>query len=219
MTTRTFDRAVKFDERSRAYPIRSAIRPGAKPRSYTWRCMVNLDQGEDGACVGFSVAQEAAARPKVVMGITDAVAVDVYNRARQIDEWPGESYSGSSVLAGMKAGVERKWYRQYRWAFGETDLALAIGHVGPAVLGVNWHADMFEPDDDGFLRPSGGISGGHAILCNGYNHKRRVYRVHNSWGADWGIQGEALIHASDMAKLLKDDGEACVPLVRLTGLP
>lgn len=214
MTIRKLDRVVKFDERSRAFPIRALIAADT-PRSYTWRCDVNLDQGSEGACTGFSVSQEAAARPKVVKGITNQIAIEVYHRARQIDEWPGEDYDGSSVLAAMKAGMERKWYKQYRWAFGEADLALAIGRAGPAVLGINWYEGMFDTDAAGMISPTGEIAGGHAILCNGYNVKKKLYRLHNSWGSSWGINGEAFISAADMSRLLKEDGEACIPVVRL----
>ena len=64
-TPRVFDRLVQFDERSRAFPIRALIDADAKPRSYTWQCPVWLDQGTEGACVGFGVSHEAAARPEI----------------------------------------------------------------------------------------------------------------------------------------------------------
>lgn len=108
---RTFDRVVKFDERSRNFAIIDTITP-TTPRSYTWRCPVNLDQGSEGACTGFAVAQEAAARPVMVKDITNAVAKQIYYRARQLDEWPGENYEGSSVLGAMKAGKEKGWYEE-----------------------------------------------------------------------------------------------------------
>ena len=214
---RTFDRLIKFDERSRNYPIRTLLAPDAKPRSYTWRCNVTLDQGPDGACTGFAVSHEAAARPKEVKDVSYVTAMAIYHRAREIDEWPGENYEGSSVLAAMKAGAEHGWYTEYRWAFGESDLSLAIGHSGPAVLGINWYEGMFEPDSKGFIKPTGRIAGGHAILCNGYNFKKQIYRLHNSWGNTWGKNGEVFITAEDLSFLLKDQGEACIPVKRLLG--
>lgn len=213
--TRVFDRRVRFDERSRNYPVRALIAADARPRSYTWRCEKWLDQGREGACTGFALAHEAAGRPVVVAGITNITAQDVYHRARELDEWPGEDYEGSSVLGAMKAGMERGWYKEYRWAFGEADLALAIGHCGPAVLGINWYEGMLTPDLFGKIRVSGAVAGGHAILCNGYNARRREYRLHNSWGEDWGQRGECIIGADDMARLLREQGEACIPVVRL----
>lgn len=213
---RTLDRVVRFDERSRAYGIRELV-DGKKRRSYTWACDVWLDQGQEGACTGFSVTQEAAAKPVVVAGVTNLTALEIYHRAQQIDEWPGEDYSGSSVLAAIKAGKEKGWYAEYRWAFGEDDLALAVGYKGPAVLGVNWYTGMFTPDSAGFIHVSGELAGGHAILCNGYSITKNAYKLHNSWGKDWGINGECWISKPDMIRLLAEQGEACIPLTRLYG--
>lgn len=213
--SRTFDRVVRFDERSRNYPIRALLKADIKPRSYTWACPVWLDQGSDGACTGFAVSHEAAARPVMVKGITYKVAMEVYRRAQQLDEYPGENYEGSSVLGAIKAGTERKWYLEYRWAFGEEDLMLAVGHHGPAVIGINWYESMFNPDTKGVIIVGGQVVGGHAILCNGFNVKTGLYRLHNSWGKGWGVNGEAFISRASMARLLKEEGEACIPVTRM----
>jgi hypothetical protein len=210
---RKFGRLIKFDRRSRKYPIRTLIAQ-KEPRSYTWPCGVVLDQGSEGACTGFAVAHEAAAWPCRVWNITEKVARAIYKRARQIDEWPGENYEGSSVLAAMKAGQERGWYREYRWAFGEEDLALAVSRKGPCVLGINWYEGMSEPDIKNYIHPTGEILGGHAILCRGYNVKKECYTLHNSWGRGWGIYGTCYISKADMAKLLNESGEACIPVIR-----
>jgi len=217
MTERTFDRRVEFDARSRAYPIRALIDKTFKPRSYTWACNLWLDQGSEGACTGFSMTQEAAARPVQVQGLSNVVAKEVYRRARELDEWPGEDYEGSSVLGAAKAGKERGWYGEYRWAFGEEDLRLAVGYKGPAVLGINWLEGMMQPNAKGVIRALGAVMGGHAILCNGFNVNSGLYRLHNSWGKSWGVQGECFISSEDLAKLLKDQGEAMIPVVRKLG--
>lgn len=213
-----FGRVVRFDERSRAYPIRALIAAGLAPRSYTWSCPIVLDQGDTPACTGFSLSQEAAARPVMVQAITNAVAMAVYERAQQLDEWAGENYEGSSVLGATKAGQERGWYKEYRWAFGEADLRLAVGYKGPAVLGINWLEDMMDPDAKGVIHARGKALGGHAILCNGFNVRSGLYRLHNSWGASWGLHGECFISADDLGALLKQEGEAMVPVVRKLGL-
>lgn len=165
-------------------------------------------------CVGFSVTQEAAARPVVVAGLSDAHALHVYRRAQQLDQWPGEDYSGTSVLAGIKAGVELGWFGEYRWAFGEADLRLAVGWRGPAVAGVNWYDGMRDPDADGFIHPDGALLGGHAILVVGWSRRRDAYRLHNSWGRSWGDHGECWLASADMARLLAEDGEAVIPVTR-----
>lgn len=207
--SRTFDRRVQFDERSRSFPVREALE-GKTPRAYTWRCSAYLDQGSEGACVGFSWAHELAARP-AEWDVDYGMAMGIYRRARQLDDWPGEDYEGTSVLAGAKTAVEHGWIGSYRWAFGLEDLVLAVGYQGPAILGLNWHNDMMEPDDRGFVSPGGGIAGGHAILCRGVSVRQGYFTLRNSWGPNWGLHGDCRVRMEDMASLLADDGEACVP--------
>lgn len=212
------DRLPQFDARSRNYPIRQLLDPRtleAGPRSYTWACAYWLDQGQEGACVGFSITHEAGARP-AVWEVNSSLALDLYHRAQQIDDWPGEAYEGTSVLAGTKAATERGWYSEYRWAFGVDDLALAVSRHGPAVIGIWWHSSMFSPDSTGLVKLNGNKAGGHAILVRGYNNKTRRFRLRNSWGRDWGLVGDCLIDYEDMATLLSDDGEAMVPVRRLS---
>ena len=80
------DRIIFFDERSRAYPIRRMVAV-KKPRSYTWRCKTYLDQGSEGACVGFGIAHELAARPSEVKGLTKKFAREaIYWEEQKIDE-------------------------------------------------------------------------------------------------------------------------------------
>lgn len=215
----TFGRNIRFDQRSRKFAVIDIIKHKF-PRTQYWPCKVWLDQKDVPACTGFSVSQEAAAEPVVVPNITNAIGLAVYARAKQLDQYAGEDYDGSSVLGAMKAAVERGWYEKdggYRWAFGEKDLALAVSWVGPAVLGINWYEGMMRPDNTGAIRATGKRVGGHAILCNGYDVEMKAYRLHNSWGIAWGIRGDAFIHEDDLAGLLKTDGEACVPVIRKKG--
>lgn len=210
--TRTLDRRVQFDERSRGFPVR-AVLEGKTPRSYTWRCGTWLDQGQEGACVGYSWAHELAARPAEWL-VTSDTAMGIYDRARVLDDWPGEDYEGTSVLAGAKAVAEKGWVGKYRWAFSMKDLVLAVGYQGPVILGINWHADMLDTDRGGFVQPTGGVVGGHAILCRGVSLHQGYFTLRNSWGASWGLNGDCRVRMDDMAKLLADDGEACVPELR-----
>lgn len=211
---RVLDRRVSFDERSRNFPIRAIV--PKRPRSYTWSVGATwLDQGTEGACVGFAWAHELIARPAIVASVTDAFALErIYHEARKIDEWPGENYDGTSVLAGAKVVKAMGAMAEYRWAFGLDDLRLAIGHAGPAVLGLNWYEGMFDPDEQGFIRPSGSIAGGHAIVCYAVNQKQRYFKLRNSWGRDWGRAGDCFLSFDDMGRLLSEQGEACIPVGR-----
>jgi hypothetical protein len=212
-----FGRRIHFDSRSRKFPIMALIPTESKPRSYTWRCLLNLDQGDAPACVGFSVTHEAAARPVEVTELTNKIALQVYKRAQVLDEIPGEDYEGSSVLGGIKAGVEKKWYGSYRWGFGLDDAILALGYHGPGVAGLNWYSGMMDIDSKGFIHPTGQVEGGHAILINQVNVKGHYVGLFNSWSKSWGRNGSCYLSFDDFARLLKEDGEFCIPVVRLHG--
>lgn len=215
MVERMFGRRVQFDERSREYPIR-ALLGKLKPRSYTWACDKWLNQLSEGACVGFAFAHELIAKPKVHTKITDANALSIYKFAQTIDPWPGENYSGTSVLAGVKA-VQAQYpaaIKEYRWAFTMDDLLDTLGYYGPVVLGINWYEGMYSTDAEGYIHRTGKRVGGHAILANGVNVKKKHIRLHNSWGRSWGINGECFISFDDMERLLNEKGEVCVPVKR-----
>jgi hypothetical protein len=210
---RIFDRIPRFDKRSRQFPIRPLI-AATKRRSYTWSCGYWLDQGSEGACVGFGWTHEAGARPKVVLNLTNAIARKVYKLAQTFDEWPGEDYEGSSVLGGAKAAEQMGWLEQYRWAFSLEDAILALGYRGPGVAGLNWYEGMSEPDKNGFIHPTGALLGGHCILINGVNVKKGYVKLHNSWSKNWGILGGCYLSFDDFGRLLKEDGEFCIPVIR-----
>jgi hypothetical protein len=220
MVDAVLDRIPEFDERSRSFNIRPLLPTIFKPRGYTWRIPAGryvLDQGQEGACVGFSFAHDLLARPVVVPDVYELQAKQIYNLAKTLDPWEGENYEGTSVLAGAKALMQLGFLAEYRWAFTLDDLTAAIGYKGPAVLGVWWREGMLNPDADGFIHYTGEIVGGHAIMCNAVNVKKGFFTLTNSWGHWWGHAGACYISAADMALMLADDGEACIPVKRTKG--
>lgn len=208
------DRVPHFDEKSKEYPIRQVVST-KKRRSYTWRCLQNLDQGREGACVGFGVTHELIARPSEVKGLDNQSARNLYFEAQKIDPWEGGAYpgavpfyEGTSVIAGVKVAQSMGYFAEYRWSFGIDDLILGVGYSGPAVMGLAWFDGMFVPDEGGYIRPTGRMVGGHCILCKGISIKKNRFLMHNSWGKGWGMDGTCYIDIDDMATLLKMDGEA-----------
>lgn len=210
------DRVEEFDERSRAYSI-GEIRTTPKLRSYTWRCNDWFDQGKEGACVGFALGHELAARPAEVKGLGyDFLVEDVYWEAQKTDPWEGGAYPGAvpvyhgtSVLAGVKRIKELGYIKEYRWAFNIDDVLYGIGHNGPAVLGIPWYYDMYFPDGKGFIKPTGQLVGGHAILARAINVKKGYVTLRNSWGKGWGKDGDCYITFEDLETLLNQRGECC----------
>lgn len=192
------DRLVEFDERSRDYPLTAVTGTRLRPRSYTWRIQSKtvLDQGPDGACVGFAVTNELLARPAEVRFGSGAEShsfakEEIYWEAQRIDPWPGgaypgaeEFYEGTSVLAGAKVARQKGYFKEYRWTFNLHDLVIGLGYNGPAVLGVNWTINMYYPDSKGFVSPTGQVAGGHAVLARGVKLK---FNRHNFdwWNRTW----------------------------------
>lgn len=229
------DRLVAFDEQSRGYAALDVL-TAPRPRSWTWRIDRHLDQGREGACVGFAFTHEFIARPAVTWpdGHQDVASLQryareqVYWQAQQADQWPGGAYpgatpryEGTSILAGAQTVQQLGFIDEYRWAFGEDDLWVAVARLGPAVIGVNWYEGMYEPNGHGFIEPTGRVLGGHAIVV--YRTRARTarrttewYELWNSWGPSWGQAGTAKVSREHMARLLAEDGEACIPIVRRT---
>ncbi len=214
-------RLLQFDDRSRSYPVRRLF-PTTDARNYTWRCGTHLDQGREGACVGFACTHALIARRPTMPRLTAKFATQkVYWEAQRNDQWDGGAYpkarpkyDGTSVLEGIKALSRLGYVASYHWAFGLRDLIRAVSWIGPAVLGLWWYESMQEPHDCGYLHVTGERAGGHAILCKGVNVDERYFIVHNSWGPKWGRQGDARISFAEMDKLLDDEGEAVVPIFR-----
>lgn len=210
-------RIVQFDEASRAFKVVTVV--AKKPRSMSWRCKVHLNQGSEGSCVGHGCGHELLARPAEAdaMVVTHKYAREqIYWAAQKKDDWPGGSYpgakpfyEGTSVLAGVKVVCDLGWCDSYRWSFGLQDLILGVGHAGPAIMGLAWYEGMMRVDIKGYIHPQGPLGGGHCILCKAVDIKREKFTLHNSWGIEWGNNGDCFITFKDMERLLKEDGEAC----------
>lgn len=225
---RRLDRIKQFDQRSRNFPMRAVLEELApktyKPRSYTWKCDVHLDQGNEGSCVGHAWAHEMLAKPVVIEGIDHEFARWVYKTAQKYDPWPGTNYEGTSTLAGAKVVAGRPpampegrgLIGEYRWIFGDMDeLIKTLGYFGPVVLGTNWYDGMMDTDKDGFVRRTGDLAGGHCILIKGVSLTKKAVRLHQSWGEEWGEGGDAWLSFADLEALLAEEGELCVPVHRM----
>ena len=227
---RVLDWVSRHDPESRDYGIRTVIPRGVvTQRTRAWRQGVVTDQGREGACVGHGwmtdiVTQPFIPSPMPTQEVANAFATAFYHRAREIDEWEGESYDGTSVLAGAKVMVERGFIREYRWCFSIEELRDAVLVEGPVVIGIVWRGGMYETRPTGLVEVTGDVVGGHCLTVTGYNPRQRiageeglhnVFRWRNSWNVDYGVNGSAYVRYDDLAALLADKGEACVPMRRV----
>ena len=232
------DRLVNFDEKSRAYDIAELdLNQTLRGRSWPLDNKVRIDQRRQGACVSFSWTNELLGQPVPIKFLSIEAAESFarmnYWEMQKIDPWQGGSYPGASpvyegtdVLSGAKIMQKHGFIGEYRWAFNIDDVLRTLAHFGPVIFGTYWLNSMFEPRPSGLLEvnPSQGDAGGHAYAGRGLIMQPRlkgesprigpVVRVPNTWGPDWGINGECFIKVSDLEYLLNRDGECCIPVQR-----
>lgn len=168
-----------------------------------------LDQGTNGACVGYAFAHLLKAQGWTNPAIDGGWAWNVYTAAQKIDPWPGGEYPrarpqmiGTSLLAGAKVLHRAGYIPEYRWANTVHQVRAGLTK-GPGVLGCMWRASMDEVNPNTHqAHVKGRKVGGHALIVSGVIGD--MFIVTNSWGTEWGGQGMAFISADDMTKLLKD---------------
>lgn len=188
-----------------------------------------LDQGKEGACTGFGLATVAnylLRRRKIVPDPKPVSAGMLYEMARRYDEWPGESYSGSSARGAMKGwhkhGIcgEDCWnYKGKKKGQRMTEARSSDALTRPlgAYYRVN-HKDLVAMHsamtEVGVLYATGTVHQGWETLgedgiipytelsLGGHAfavvaYDQRGFWIQNSWGKKWGKDGFALITYDD----------------------
>lgn len=217
---RTLDWRPNPDLRSLNFMISgmSDFESGKTRSSVRRKKRVFLDQGQEGACTGFGAENVMALGPHRLPSPSNAQAFQIYKEAQKQDEWPGEDYEGSSVNGAMKAlrllGLISAWH----WCLSLAEVDYAISYVGAVEAGTHWYSGMFQPGSDGYLKPTGTIAGGHAYAISGRRkmlggpYKGHVrYRIENSWGKSWGMEGAAWILDEHLDQLRAEGGEFSCP--------
>lgn len=212
-----------FDEKSKAYGVRKILDSYAIVDSEKeWSQGVQLDQGKEGACVGFAwthylISEPTPPRRQPSVEGGTLLAMDVYRQAQEIDEWDGNT-NGTSILAAAKILKKRGMVKEYRWCFSLEDIRDSIITLGPVTAGVQWNRYLSRPFTNGMVSVVGKFTGAHAILIDAYYPTKRigsviykdVFRFKNSWGEKYGKQGSAYILGRDLQKLIDLKGEFCV---------
>ena len=165
-----------------------------------------MDQRDTPHCVGFAWAAWLAASPVRQRPIGGD---GIYRLAQHFDEWQGVDYDGTSVRGGAKALALSGHITEYRWAFDVDSVVNHILRSGPVVLGTNWYRGM---NDAGDMQPTGSLLGGHAYLAYRANVKTNQIGIRNSWGADFGTNGNGVMSLDTLERLLAENGEACTAL-------
>jgi hypothetical protein len=164
-------------------------------------------------CVGYAWAHWIEDGPVKHEGISPIINPTlIYKEAQKLDEWVGENYNGTSVRGGAKYLKNTNKISSYLWTYNINVLIDTVLTKGPVVVGTNWYRSMFFPDKNGLMRVTGKLTGGHAYVINGVDKNKKLFRIKNSWGKNWGKSGHAFISFSDMEKLIKQNGEVCLAI-------
>lgn len=225
MTEMRTGRLLNHDPRSRAHAFKARV---AQPISVLHALNAPaLDQGNINACTGFAAAQwlncsiaknNRAFYNHVTLDrrqnyLDSSDAYFLYRKATQFDDfsWTFPPIDGgSSGLGVAKALHKLGLIESYSWTF-DFDTFLAAVQRQPVLVGTVWPDSLFDPDWFGTIRVTGSLdAGGHEYLVRGVNFRRQMFRIRNSWGAGWGIKGDAYIPFDDMKKLLAAQGDCTV---------
>jgi Papain family cysteine protease len=172
-----------------------------------------LDQGNYGTCVGNGFAQWGNTLP-IDDKYIEKDARAIYYEATIIDgspdnpDSPGGGQQGATVRSGAKAMVARKRIGAYAFAASIDDVVAWLIGKGPVVFGTDWMDDMFYPDANGYVKPTGSLAGGHCFIARGYLAGENAILFRNSWGASWGLGGDFKMKLVDAKTLFAMQGEA-----------
>jgi hypothetical protein len=209
------DRVPFKDEHSRQYPVSRLLSAKTPRKNKMWGIPSSfpLDQGQEGACVGFGWAHELGAFPVMYM-VNNDYAQRYYRAAQREDRRMGNNFSeGASVLAGAKVAKLNGMISEYRWAFSVDQIIDCLVQRGPVLLGVNWYESMYQTDEQFKVVIEGEQVGGHCIIAFGYQKKYRgeeCIALLNSWGPFYGTHGVSYLPVSGLERLMSEDGEACM---------
>lgn len=207
------DAAANHDPRSLDFAARADLPVKTK---YWRRYGAVLDQGKVGCCVpnaGCGALNHAGLhRAGEHLYVESDITGDdgYYHKVTSIDPYDGTyppDDTGSDGLSMAKVFRSEGKITSYAHAFG-LDHALATAMLGPLIVGIPWTNDMFYPDPDGIVHPTGGDAGGHEVCLDGVNVTHGWVRFTNSWSDAWGIEGRFYMHWDDFGSLLSRGGDA-----------
>jgi hypothetical protein len=204
-------RQLVHDTRSRAFAIPTAI------DRTTWRDrLVRLYEPVPnpnqrvGCCTGVAKCSQfnTLGNRKIGRVLRMSDAERIYSRNTEIDPWEGSwepDDTGSSGLASCKTAQEFGLGGEYWWEFRGADGVVQNVMEGRVLsVGTWWTADMFVPDAQGRVRPTGGLAGGHQYVIRGYDVDRD-WLMGRCW---WGSFRDFWIARTDLDDLLRDGGDA-----------
>lgn len=210
----TLGRIVNHDERSKNFTFNTTNIPIVDVTHS--RYIPILDQGSVGSCTGNAGIGAISSTPFLNIDNTTYTrdehgALKLYSDAEKTDGgagYPPED-NGSSGLSIAKALYEAGLISKYEHVFS-LDSALKALTQYPVIVGINWYNDMFHPDADGRVHPTGPLEGGHEVQAYRIDTENGRVWFHNSWGSSWGVSGDFYLTWADLSTLLSQKGDATV---------
>lgn len=222
-------RHVHHDSRSRAYAFDTTGLSIVSAKHQ--RRIPVLDQGNLGSCTGnagvgclgtdpfyatLADVLDGKGEGMFVAGarysFTEAGAVALYSDATKADDYPGEyppDDTGSDGLTIAKVLKANGSISGYQHTFSLDDALKALG-VTPFITGVSWYEDMFNPDPDGRVHPSGALAGGHEFVADEIDATNGRVWFTNSWGTGFGVAGRFYLTFADFGVLLDRQGDVTI---------
>lgn len=182
-------------------------------------CFIDvLDQGQVGSCTGNAAISCINTAPHVqavtpIFQPDEDGALALYSSAEEVDgdgPYPPKD-NGSSGLSICKvlANPYLKIIEGYQWTFTLENALKALTKY-PILVGSYWYEGMDNPDATGRVRPTGSIRGGHEYKGYKIVYNEGQIWFRNSWGKQWGLNGDFWMTWEDFAFLLSQRGDVVV---------
>ncbi len=195
-----------FDERDFQLTNFVPVKQSSIVTQRLWRypAQTLLDQGKTGHCVGFSIAMFGDCYP-VRDHYLDLDGHSFYYACKMLEGDP-QGEDGSTIRTAAKVMKKKGLIARYAFAHSMSEVRYWLLNSGPMIAGTVWTYDMFDQDHDGFVKPTGGVAGGHAWLLEGV--REDYYYGRCAWG-NWGHSrnGTFKIKESDLSILFRQQGE------------
>jgi len=165
-----------------------------------------LDQKDKPHCGGFSMAHFGLCLP-TFSDYTNEDGDEFYKQCKITDLQPGWE-NGTSVRSIAVTGQKLKMWPNYAFATDVETIYAWLLNSGPVIMGTNWYTDMFMPNGNHVIHPTGDLAGGHAWVAIGVNLNSGYIDGLTSWGPSFGDNGRFRIPMIEFRKLFAQQGEA-----------
>lgn len=186
------------DSRDHVFSLHADL-PVVLPKSFRAKAYPVLNQGNTPKCVAYSGALNRTVEELVDEKKLEFFdAPELYARCKEQDGAPTEAGTEIRVALiilkarGMKtvSGISKPIFAYSRLAsIDEIKASVLLTHT--TWIGSVWYNSWFSPTKSGLLPKPDSVAGGHAYNVVGWSDSKKAFKIQNSWGASWGLNGRA----------------------------